>query len=371
MPKNPCPVAFYLPQIVPGGAENNFAKVASALVRKGFEVDVLVSTLNKPFSPYLDQRVRVVWLGPFLKGFRFFSLLSYLRQRRPSVLMCGLEGPTLLVCFAKALRLTGETRVVASLRNRDDILILDYPGFLRRSIFKFLYARLIGAADHIIAISQKLKDDYLVPIAGVPPEKISVILNPVQTDLLRERALEPITETWFEKVGGAFLLAVGRLEPQKDYPNLFRAYALVRQKVKLPLLILGEGGERRALETLAREMGLGDDVLMPGYSTNPFKFMKRASVFVFSSKHEGFGNVLPEAMACGAPVVSTDCPAGPSEILEGGKWGRLVPVGDAPALAQAILETLEKKTRPDYEVRLADFDLGRTVLKYEEALGLL
>jgi glycosyltransferase involved in cell wall biosynthesis len=363
------PVAFYLPQVVAGGAENNFAKIASALNQKGFSVEILVSRLNRPFSPHLDPSVEVVELKPVWGVFRFFSLLAYLRRKKPVVLMCGLEGPILLGCFVKCLRLT-QTRVVASLRNRDDILIEDFHEFFKRWIFKFLYTRLIGSADHIIAVAGKLKDDYLVPIAGISPEKISVIYNPVQLQKVRLAAEQPVREDWFGKIDGGFLLAVGRLELQKDYPTLLRAFSIVKEKKPLKLLILGEGTERPALESLVRELGLEKDVLLPGYSSNPFRFMKKAEVFVFSSKHEGFGNVLLEAMACGVPIVSTDCPAGPSEILEDGKWGKLVPVGDPQALATAILDTLEHAIKPDYSRRLEYFDFDKTVEKYRVALGL-
>jgi glycosyltransferase involved in cell wall biosynthesis len=283
--------------------------------------------------------------------------------------MCGLEGPILLGCFVKALGLT-RTRVVASLRNRDDLLITDYPGFFKRLVFKFLYTPLIASADHVIAISQRLRDDYLVPIAGIPARKVTVIYNPVQSQKVRAAAEQPLTEDWSGELEGGFLLAVGRLELQKDYPTLLKAYALLRNKIRLKLLILGEGTERPGLEALVRELGLEKDVLLPGHSTNPFRYMKKAKLFVFSSKHEGFGNVLLEAMACGTPIVSTDCPAGPSEILEGGKWGRLVPVGDVQALAGAILETLGLSDRPDYGERLKDFEFEKTVDRYAAALGL-
>jgi glycosyltransferase involved in cell wall biosynthesis len=362
-------VAFYLPQVVAGGAESNFARIASALYRQGYSVDILVSRLALPLSPHLGKGVGVVELRPLFGFFRFFSLLSYLWRKRPAVLMCGLEGPILLGCLAKALGMTN-VPVVASVRNRDDLVIRDYPGFFKRWVFKLLYSRLIGKADRVIAISRKLRDDYLVPDAGVHPEKIDVILNPIELKKVRDAAELPIDEEWSRELTGGFLLAVGRLELQKDYPTLFKAYALIREKTDTKLLVLGEGAERTRLEALSKEMGLEKDILMPGYSPNPFRFMKRANVFVLSSKHEGFGNVLLEAMACGVPIVSADCPSGPSEILGDGKWGKLVPVGDPHTLAKAVLECLASGDRIDYGPRLADFDFDRTVDLYRTALGL-
>jgi glycosyltransferase involved in cell wall biosynthesis len=135
---------------------------------------------------------------------------------------------------------------------------------------------------------------------------------------------------------------VGRLNEQKDFPTLIRAFKIVYEKSKnARLIILGEGSEREHLMHLIKELGLVDIVSLPGFLQNPFSYMHRSQVFVLPSIHEGFGNVLVEAMACGCPVVSTDCPSGPREILNNGEYGHLVPVGDAAAMAAAILDVLD------------------------------
>ena len=166
------------------------------------------------------------------------------------------------------------------------------------------------------------------------------------------------------------ILGVGRLTQAKDFPTLIRAFALVRKKRAARLMILGEGEERPKLEALVRELGLEREVTLPGFVDNPYKYMKRAAVFVLSSKWEGFGNVLVEAMALGTPVVSTDCPSGPAEILENGRWGRLVPVGDVYALAEAIIETLDEEHHPDVANRAKDFAVELAVEKYINVLGV-
>ena len=152
-----------------------------------------------------------------------------------------------------------------------------------------------------------------------------------------------------------FFPAQGRLTPQKDFPPLLRAFCLVRKEIPgAKLIILGEGRERLRLEQLAAELGLPGSAQFPGFVLNPFAFMARAAVFVLSSRWEGFGNVLVEAMACGTPVVSTDCPSGPSEILDGGTFGRLVPPGDAAALAEAILSELRSPHNREALMQWAD-----------------
>ena len=153
---------------------------------------------------------------------------------------------------------------------------------------------------------------------------------------------EPFDHPWFAPGAPPVILGAGRLTEQKDFPTLIRAFALVRKKHPARLMILGEGEERSKLETLVQELGLEKEVSLPGFVDNPYKYMKRAAVFVLSSRWEGFPNVLVEAMALGTPVVSTDCPNGPAEILENGKWGELVPVGETQSLASAVLRTLDR-----------------------------
>jgi glycosyltransferase involved in cell wall biosynthesis len=172
-------------------------------------------------------------------------------------------------------------------------------------------------------------------------------------------------------------MGLGRLEPQKDLATLVRAFARVRRDRPARLLIVGAAdkpadtpGRTATLRALATEQGVADDLDLPGWTDNPFAWLSRAAVFVLSSRHEGFGNVLVEALACGCPVVSTDCPSGPAEILESGRYGRLVPVGDDVAMAEAIGATLD--TPPDrvpLRERAGAFTARRGVARYEALLG--
>jgi len=164
-------------------------------------------------------------------------------------------------------------------------------------------------------------------------------------------------------------MSAGRLVPQKDFATLLKAFAEVRAKLDSRLVLLGEGEERSSLERMARQLGIGGDVWMPGYVPNPYAMMSRAAVFVLSSVWEGLPTVLIEALACGTPVVSTDCPNGPAEILENGRYGPLVPVGDHSALGRAIISSLETSTDRDKLTRRAqDFSVGRALEQY---LGLI
>ena len=177
--------------------------------------------------------------------------------------------------------------------------------------------------------------------------RVRVVPNPVPHDDVAAMAVAPLDHPWFDEPGVPVILSAGRLVDQKDFSTLIRAFAQVVKSRPARLVILGEGRERGALAALARELGVAEGVDLPGFVANPFAWMARARVFAVSSIYEGLSMVLVEAMACGTPVVSTDCPHGPREVLEDGRWGRLVPVGAAGALAAAILETLRDPVDSD------------------------
>lgn len=200
-------------------------------------------------------------------------------------------------------------------------------------------------ADAVIAVSRGVADD-LRRNAALPEGLLHVIPNPVLTPKLSLLAGEMITHPWFAKGGGPVIIGVGRLTRQKDFPTLIRAFAKVRSQRECKLVILGEGQDRPALENLAKERGIRDDVDLPGFAGNPYAYMSRSSLFVLSSVWEGSPNVLTEALALGVPSVATDCPSGPREILQDGRFGRLVTVGDPGALADAMLETLAHPPDP-------------------------
>jgi glycosyltransferase involved in cell wall biosynthesis len=209
----------------------------------------------------------------------------------------------------------------------------------------------------------------MAQVTGIPRERITVIFNPsvVGTEVA-EKARAPLDHPWFELGQPPVLVAVGRLQEQKDYPTMIRAFAQVRQARPVRLLILGEGKERPVLEAQIEELGLQEDVSLPGFVTNPYAYLARASLFVLSSRWEGLPTVLIEALCCSTPVVSTDCPSGPREILQGGKYGRLVPVGDAEALARAITAALdEQRTSPPPE-SWQPYDLNNIVDQYVNLL---
>jgi len=234
------------------------------------------------------------------------------------------------------------------------------------SLVRLSYSR----ANVVVSVSQGVSRD-LIGCIGLQGNEVRTIYNAIINAELYKLGQEEISHPWFEAQQPPVLLAVGRLSFQKDYTTLIRAFYKVRQQRSVRLLILGEGEERSRLEELVRELGLNEDVKLPGFVHNPYAFMKRASCLVLPSLFEGFGNVLVEALAMGCPVVSTDCPSGPAEILQGGKWGLLVPIGDHEAMAGAILAELEinrKHSSPILNAYLRRFGLEEVVSQYLEIM---
>jgi glycosyltransferase involved in cell wall biosynthesis len=224
-------------------------------------------------------------------------------------------------------------------------------------------------AYKVVAVSQGVAADT-ARFYRLPLDKVEFIYNPVVTPELISLSMQPVEHPWFSPGEPSVILGVGRLTRQKDFSTLLRAFALVRRERPMRLVIVGDGEERARLCALAHQLGIDEDVLLAGFDANPYRYMRRASVFVLSSRWEGLPSVLIEAIACGTPVVSTDCPSGPREILEDGKWGKLVPVGDPDKLAEAIIDTLDNPPAYDPAVRAADFSVERAVEGYLNALGL-
>jgi glycosyltransferase involved in cell wall biosynthesis len=223
-------------------------------------------------------------------------------------------------------------------------------------------------AEAIVAVSQGVADD-LSATAGLPRERITSIYNPVVTPGLAALAAAPAPHPWLEDGGPPVIVAAGRMVPEKNFPLLIEAFARLRRTRLARLQILGEGEQRGELEALASQLGIAADVALPGFVANPYAAFARAALFVLSSDYEGLGNVVIEALACGCPVVSTDCPSGPAEILDNGRYGELVPVGDAAALSAAMGRALDAPPPREFlRRRGGDFTVENGTRRYLDLL---
>ena len=353
-------IALFLPNLGGGGAERVFTNLANAFVEKGMVVDFVLGKAEGPNLSQIDRRINVVDLGTNTVYGWLRPMKSYLKERHPELVLSALHHANLTALCANMLSGT-KTRIIVSVHGTMSHDIGKSKKRLAKAI-PLLVKAFYPKADKIICVSSGVAQE-LINKYHLPKSKVQVIYNPVVTEDMFKKAEEPIDHPWFQPGQPPVILGVGRLTAAKDFETLIKAFALVRKKTEARLLILGEGPERVKLEQLVKQLGLQNDVCMPGFVDNPYKYMKHSSVFVLSSRWEGLPTVLIEALALGLPVVSTDCPSGPAEILEGGKWGRLVPVGSPEALANAILEALNDERGKGVE-RAKEFSLDRIVDQY-------
>lgn len=354
-------IALYLPSLRGGGAERAMVTLANGFAERGYAVDLVLAKAEGPFLPEVARKVRIVDLGARRVVSSLPGLVRYLRRERPRAMLSALNHANVIALLAR--RLAGvPTRLVVSERAHLSSSLGSAPS-LRGRLMPWFMRRTYPWADGVVAVSAGVADD-LAQAIGLPRQRIAVVYNPVVTDEVLVGAEAPLDHPWFAPGEPPVVLSAGRLTMQKDFGVLLRAFAHLRAQRPARLMILGEGELRPELESLTQQLGIHADVALPGFRDNPYAYMRRAAVFVLSSRFEGLPNALIQAMACGTPVVSTDCPSGPAEILEDGQWGRLVPVGDAAALAEAILATLAETNPPDVARRARDFGVDQAVDGY-------
>jgi glycosyltransferase involved in cell wall biosynthesis len=383
-----------------GGVQGTMLNTARELVTRGFEVDLLCDARRatspapdgvdlKPLASYpgfigrimawrADPEALRVLARPVLfcliapEPLRMLpALVRYLRSEQPAALISATTYLNLIALWARDIAGV-PTRILVSEHDHlsQNIKTSRHGRAWRWRHAPALLAHSYRKADAVVAVSDGVADD-LVDQCGVDRARVHTIYNPVVTpDLQAKAAIDP-NEPWLRPGMPQVIVSAGRLVAKKDFATLLHAFARVRQATEARLIILGDGRERSALEALARKLGIAQEVKLAGWIENPYAYMARAKVFAFSSIREGFGNVLVEALACGCPVVATDCPSGPAEILDQGRYGRLVRPGDPEALASAILETLA--VSPDTELlrqRAQAFTAQHSTERYLDLLGL-
>ena len=372
-------VAVFVSSWPRGAIQRLMLNLAAEFATAGHQVDLLAPR-GQPPAEGLPPGVRLLQLAPRLSGLpglrrhkRWFvplalpALAAYLKREQPAALLSGGEWPNVIALAAKRLA-GGSTRVVVSEHIHVGASTAGVAQRHRRRLLPRLMARLYPRADAIVAVSEGVRQDLLGRFP-LPPAAVHTIYNPVITPALLAARDAPLDDPWFVPGAPPVLINVAQLRVQKDQATLLRAFARLRARQPARLLILGEGNLRPALEAMAGELGIAPDVRLAGFVTNPLAYLRRARVFVLSSAWEGLPTVLIEALACGCPVVSTDCPAGPAEILGGGRYGALTPVGDADALAGAMETALAADgDRRALEQRGLEFSAAAAAPQYLDLL---
>jgi glycosyltransferase involved in cell wall biosynthesis len=383
-----------------GGMERSMLRLAEGLIARGVAVDFVVGRAEGELLCEVPAACEIVELEkvPLWRGLaqglltepgirkaafrlelkplkklvrRLPPLVQYLRRVDPDAVLAAEPRYNAMATWAR--QLSGVNgRVVISER----IQVSSHASFGGPWSEPVLHDLLRGAylrAHAIVAVSDGVADD-LAMHADIPRGRITTVYNPVVGPDLLTKAREPLDHPWFAPGQPPVILAAGRLDPQKDFPTLIRAFTELRARRRARLMILGAANptnpaHAEGLRALPVALGIADDVAMPGFVANPFAFIARASVFALSSLYEGLPGVLIQALACGCPVVSTDCPSGPAEVLDRGSFGKLVPVGDIAALARAIEQVLDDPPATDrLRARAALFSVERAVDSYAKLL---
>ncbi|MFH1263562.1 MAG: glycosyltransferase [Pseudomonadota bacterium] len=358
-------IAFFTSDLRVGGAKHCLINLIENLSGRGLRIDLVLQRAEGPLVAAVPESVRVLSLGTTSASSGVVRLAAYLERSRPEHVVSMLMEPNLIALRARAK--SGRSVSVFTWEHENVGFSLSHEPWYRRHWIQWSIRRSYPAAERVLAVSQGVAGN-LRKILGPDSGRIHVLPGALLRPDLVERMAETPDHPWFRDGGPPIVLAVGRLNHVKGFPVLLRAFALVRRSQNVRLLILGDGPRRSRLEQLIRRLDLSEHVALPGFAANPFSYMSRVRMLVLPSYSEGLPGVLIEALACGCPVVSTNCDYGPREILQDGLFGELVPPGSPRSLAAGILKALSapgRRVEPDL---LSPYRVDRVADRFLELL---
>jgi len=363
--------AIYMHDLSAGGVERQCLTLARELQSIGVRVTLVLHQACGALADLVPSTLPVVDLNSRRALLDIPGLRRFIRQQRPDVFLANVDHNNIAAGIAKTIAGT-KTRLVICQHNP---LSATYHATVnwKHRVVPLCYRLLTPWIAHAVAVSGGIAHE-LISDAGLPRDKVSTIHNPVISADFAARSNAPVIHPWLNAGGPPVFITAGRLVEMKDHATLLRAFARVLAVQPARLLLLGTGPMQPALEQLVRELGIGDQVELTGYVANPLPYMRRAAAFVLSSRAEGFGNVLVEAMGCGTPVVSTDCPHGPAEILEDGRYGLLVPPRDPDTLAAAMVRVIQDRSPWPEDVlrnRASGFSDAACAMRYNRLIRRL
>lgn len=362
-------VIFFMFSFSGGGAERTILNIINHIDKKKFDIHlVLGTTKNNDYLQFISDGIKVQVLDCVKLRFSIFKLRKYILKEKPDLLFSTINANNIVLLLARFLTFKKIKTIVREANHRTQSGKVS----LWNKILTFLLYNFI--ATKVIALSNGVKND-LTSNFKINENKIQVIYNPVDVENIQKLSDEEISDL-DTRASEKLVIAVGRLVDQKDFDTLIKAFKIVSKNVTSKLVILGKGPKENHLRGLCKNLDLDEKVLFLGFKENPYKYMKKADVFVLSSKWEGFGHVIVESMVAGTPVVSTDCKSGPAEILEDNKHGLLVPVSDSESMAEKILFLLnEDDVRKEFIEkgyrRAMEFNAKNIVQKYSDTFEYL
>lgn len=367
-----------MPVLKGGGAERSIINLASNLDRDKYDISIVAGNIAENIQLDTSKNIRIFNLESSGLPTLFIKLIKYLKEEKPDILVSALPHINTISMMAKKFSGVG-TLIVLTEHTIISLIPSTARTWVRKIGARFILPHLMGffypKADAVICVAKGVMDDLARLVGRLPT--MEVIHNPVFDDNIITLSQEPIgQEQNFFNGGKPFIIAVGRLVKAKNYPSLLKAFRIVLKIITADLVILGDGPEEDKLKKMAVDLGVADNVKFLGFKPNPYKYMSRASVFALSSIREGFGNVIVEAMACGAPVVAADYNSGPSEIIEDGVNGLLVDPQNEKALAEAIIKILKDKDlakilSDNGRARAKYFSVEKSVKEYEKVFERL
>ena len=350
----PLSVAIYLNDLAGGGAERQCLTLAGELHNSGAAVTLVLHQMRGQLVDQVPPGVGMFNMDRRRTRHDVLPLAAYLRRHQPDILLANVDHMNIAAILARVLSASRTKVVIAQHNPLTGELASDGRKYRIVAPAYRMLAPFVGAA---VGVSDGIARQ-LVELGGLSENKVVRVYNAVVGAGFEERAAMPVVHPWFCDGTAPIFVTAARLVPQKDHETLLRAMAIYRRSGSGRLLILGTGPLREHLENLVHELQIADAVDFVGFQANPLPWFRRCDVFVLSSRSEGFGIALAEAMACGTPVISTDCEHGPAEILGHGRYGTLVPQHDPAAMAAALsaADEMPRRFPPDLlKTRAADF----------------
>ena len=372
---NPQKIAFFIPKLTFGGAERVIIDIANNLSKRGFLIDIVLAKSGNIYLDEISPSINIIDLNCRSTILSLLTLSRYIKKSRPNGIISALSHANCVVLLARKIT-NKNTKIVVSERNISYRNTLNKTG-IKRIILDWLIKYLYPEAKCIVTVSKGVSKS-IINTYQFKSHKVRCIYNPCDFEKIKKLKSKGILNDGiindFQSENKKIILSVGSLTIQKNFSLLINAFKIVRRQINCKLIILGEGPERSKLEELCRNLEIDNkSICMPGFIANPFPYMKACDLFVLSSSWEGLPNVLIQALACHCKIVATDCDAGPREILEDGKWGRLTKVNDIKALANTMLEELKEKDKQNPNSNIGGlnrFNIDKVTDQYLEALEL-